>query len=232
MRESGLQEDLETVYAPNAVGHILSRKAVAQATRGHFLVDTALHTLLMAKSFGVELPDNDISSDFLVTSSDTEAPDHILVESADVSTIQRQENHLLKQAAALYDELLEGDVITQDVCNHPTVLEKLADAKSSLKCFKTAALWLQYLEMISLLKSFITAERTGNWLRHIQKLNAMLPYFAAAGHNIYAKSAYIYVTSMNNLQKDHPDVHNKFLEGYHVLRRSERYWAGLLLNKH
>lgn len=39
----------------------------------------------------------------------------------------------------------------------------------------------------------------------------MLPYFAAAGHNLYAK----------------PDVCALFMKGYHVLRRSERYWAGL-----
>ena len=229
MRESGLQEVLETVYAPNAVGHILSGKAVARATRAHFLVDTALHALLVAKTFGAELPDNDVPQN-LVTSIDTEAPDHVLTQPADVSTAQLEEDHLLKNAAALYDQLLEGHATAQDVCNNSTitqVLEKLADTKSSLKCFRTAALWLQYLEMISLLKAFITAERTGNWLLHIQTLHAMLPYFAAAGHNMYAKSAYIYVMSMINLQKAHPDVHSKFMEGYHVLRRSERYWAGL-----
>ncbi len=25
----------------------------------------------------------------------------------------------------------------------------------------------------------------------------------------------------------HPDIHASFLNGYHVIRRSDRYWAGL-----
>ena len=55
----------------------------------------------------------------------------------------------------------------------------------------------------------------------------MLPYFAAAGHNLYAKSAYIYLQKMQQLPQSHPDIHASFLNGYHVIRRSDRYWAGL-----
>lgn len=47
MAGSGLQEVLELVYAKNAVGHMLTGKAVARAVRGHFLVDAALNTLLV-----------------------------------------------------------------------------------------------------------------------------------------------------------------------------------------
>ncbi|CAC5363750.1 unnamed protein product [Mytilus coruscus] len=32
---------------------------------------------------------------------------------------------------------------------------------------------------------------------------------------------------MQTLQQDHPDIYRIFLEGYHVLRRRDRYWAGL-----
>lgn len=41
MAGSGLQEVLKLVYAKNAVGHMLTGKAVARAIRGHFLVDAA-----------------------------------------------------------------------------------------------------------------------------------------------------------------------------------------------
>ena len=44
MAGSGLQEVLELVFAKNAVGHMLTGKAVARAARGHFLVDAALNT--------------------------------------------------------------------------------------------------------------------------------------------------------------------------------------------
>ncbi|RUM44711.1 MAG: hypothetical protein DSY80_04110 [Desulfocapsa sp.] len=55
----------------------------------------------------------------------------------------------------------------------------------------------------------------------------MLPYFAAAGHTLYAKCAYVYLQTMIQLQALHPDVHQKIDGGYHVVRRSDRYWAGL-----
>ena len=47
------------------------------------------------------------------------------------------------------------------------------------------------------------------------------------GHMLYAKSAYVYLQMMLNLPESHPDVHQQFEKGYHVVRRSDRYWAGL-----
>ena len=49
--------------------------------------------------------------------------------------------------------------------------------------------------MIDLLRQFLKAERTGNWHLHLKTLQAMLPYFAAAGHNLYTKSVYIYISA-------------------------------------
>lgn len=80
---------------------------------------------------------------------------------------------------------------------------------------------------IDILRMFIKAERTGNWNLHLQAVYDMLPYFAAAGHNMYAKSAYIYLQLMEDLKDKHPDVYQQFQDGLHVVRRSDRYWAGL-----
>ena len=55
----------------------------------------------------------------------------------------------------------------------------------------------------------------------------MLPYFAATGHNSYTKCAYLYLQEMLCLEADYPDVYKSFCEGHHVIRRSDRYWAGL-----
>ena len=94
---------------------------------------------------------------------------------------------------------------------------------------RTALLWLQYLDMVDILRMFIKAERTGNWRLHLRTLSEMLPYLAAAGHNLYTKSVRLYLQSMSSLETDHADVHRKFeLEaGSHVVRRSNRLWAGL-----
>lgn len=74
--------------------------------------------------------------------------------------------------------------------------------------------------MIRILRSFIRAERTGDLDLHLRALRDMLPYFAAAGRNLYTKSGYVYLMMMQNLDIDHPDVYKAFKSGFHVVRRS------------
>ncbi len=81
--------------------------------------------------------------------------------------------------------------------------------------------------MIDLLKLFLKAERSGNWQLHLRAVHEMLPYFSAAGHNLYAKSAYIYLQRMTKLEHQHPDVYRHFQQGLHVVHRTDRFWAGL-----
>ena len=83
------------------------------------------------------------------------------------------------------------------------------------------------MDMVQILCRFIKAERTGNWNLHLSTVQEMLPYFAASGHNLYTKLAYVYLQNMACLEDDHPDVYHSSLEGHHVVRRSNRYWAGL-----
>lgn len=56
MASSGLQEVLELIYAPNAVIHMMSGKAVAQAVRAHSIVDASLKAMILADVFNVNLP--------------------------------------------------------------------------------------------------------------------------------------------------------------------------------
>ncbi|CAC5372627.1 unnamed protein product [Mytilus coruscus] len=56
MAGSGLHEVLETVYASNAVNHMLSGKAVSRVVRGFMMVENALYILFMKESFRVSLP--------------------------------------------------------------------------------------------------------------------------------------------------------------------------------
>ena len=88
----------------------------------------------------------------------------------------------------------------------------------------TAALWLQFMEMVNILRTGIKVERTANWELHLQAVSEMLPYIAASGHNLYFKCAQLYLQSMT---KDHPAVYRDFVSGLHVVRRSDRLWEGL-----
>lgn len=94
----------------------------------------------------------------------------------------------------------------------------------------TGALWLQYMEMVNILRTFIKAERTANWKLHLQAVSEMLPYLASLGHNLYIKCTRLYLQSMSNLRDDHPAVCRDFVYGLHVVRRSDRLWAGLSTN--
>ncbi len=68
MDSSGLQEMLESIYAPNAVVHMLSGKAIARAVRGHFIVDAVFYALILHSGFNAPLPCQTMSH-----SSDNEA---------------------------------------------------------------------------------------------------------------------------------------------------------------
>ena len=81
---------------------------------------------------------------------------------------------------------------------------------------RTAALWLQYMEMVKILRTSIKVERTANWELHLQAVLEMLPYFAASGHNLYVKCARLYLESMSNLRDDHLAVYRDFVSCLHA----------------
>jgi len=51
------------------------------------------------------------------------------------------------------------------------------------------------MDQVSLLKMFLYAERTGDWMLHLYCITKMIPYVHAAGHLAYAKSARLSVTN-------------------------------------
>ena len=82
-----------------------------------------------------------------------------------------------------------------------------------MKRSRTSTLWLQYMKMLDILRRFIKAERIGNWRLHLKATYEMLPYFAASGHNLYAKSAYIYYQMMTKLEDTNSTIHDLFMKG-------------------
>ena len=91
----------------------------------------------------------------------------------------------------------------------------------------TSVLWLNYVHYVLIVLEFIRAERTNNWSLHILATKSMLKQFAATGHNNYARTCRLYLQSMLNLEKDHPDVHQQFILGNHTVRHTSSSWSGL-----
>ena len=195
MAASGLQELLELIYASNAVVHMLTGKAIARAVRAHLLVDAALNALVLASTFNVPL---------LGHLDDSESEDVDTDEVMEATTSSHEKNPDLDEAAVLYEKLMQNTMSADEVC-HTDVMTRIDDAlkrvTTSLKSSRTAALWLQYMDMVDILRKYIRAERTGNWELHLQAVSEMLPYLAASGHNNYTKSAWVYLQRMASLQK-------------------------------
>ena len=79
------------------------------------------------------------------------------------------------------------------------------------------------METVDILCSFLKAERTGNSSLHLSEIRSMLPYLASSGHQLYTKAAYLYLQMMSKLPETNACVHNNYLmNGYHVVRRSNR----------
>ena len=102
------------------------------------------------------------------------------------------------------------------------------DYKKQFSAYRTARLWLQYLDYVSILKCFIRAERTSDWHLHLHSLARMLNLFAATGHKNYAKSGRLYLQLMYELPTKYPWLYQQFTAGrFNTIRRSDRFWAGL-----
>ncbi|KAJ8289557.1 hypothetical protein GJAV_G00002660 [Gymnothorax javanicus] len=70
--------------------------------------------------------------------------------------------------------------------------------------------------MVHILLTFIKAERTGQGDLHLKMSKQMLAFLAAAGHNNYTKSLYLYLQKMERLSTSYPQVHEHFRHGLHI----------------
>ena len=127
--------------------------------------------------------------------------------------------------------MLNGDTTLESILSSTAlsdISEELTKKRSELRAqSKTSQLWLEYQHMLSIARSMIKADRTGSWENHLHAVCNAMPVFAAAGHYNYLKSACLYIQEMSALEKKHPNVYKKFQDGFHVIRRTNKFWAGL-----
>ena len=158
--------------------HILLGKTYSRAIRGHFLVDLALHTILIKH---------------MISKDDVQ----IRKQFKDVSTLYED---LLSGSVKLKDV-----EIPQDLVNLNRSIEEYK--KQSSQKSKTVKLWSGYQNMITILRIMIHADRESIFQLQLESLRDALPIFVAAGHFNHAKSAYLYLQRMLSLPFTHPDVY-------------------------
>ena len=83
------------------------------------------------------------------------------------------------------------------------------------------------MKCIEIFIRFLEAERTSNRKLHLNVAHEMIPFFFSSGHYLYAKSTFLYLQTMLNLETTHSGIYELFEKGYHTIRRSDQLWAGL-----
>ena len=114
MASSGLQELLQLIYAPGAVAHMLSGKAIARAVRTHFIVDAARNALMLTSVLNAPLPSqHDISN----------SNDNAHLDLVDIATMPPDDQSAdvcektdLEKARALYEKLMDGIMSVEETC--------------------------------------------------------------------------------------------------------------------
>ena len=80
------------------------------------------------------------------------------------------------------------------------------------------------------MKQFIRTVRMGNWQNYLMVVRQFLNLFSNTAHFQYAKSAGVYLQLMDESPIDFPWLYNLFQQGHYTIRRSDRFWLGLLID--
>ena len=215
MRGSGIEEVLLLLYGENTLEHVLSGKAYARAIRAHFLIQSALVQLLIQ---------------YLASPADKYTAGNVIVgDMTEDSLAGSVTDTCLSEIESLYEQTITSGFVEYTECDSLAVFSQHLER---IKCMlreqcRTARLWITYIEYVDVLRKFLIAERTGNWLLHLNAMQCMLPLFSVTGHMNYARSARVYLQQMRNLPQTNPWLFEQFMQGNHVIRRSNRFWAGL-----
>ena len=159
MADSGLHKLLEIAYASNTVSHMLTGKALSMAVCGHLLVDAALNTIIVADTYNVPVPtkqEADDSEAIGVLLKPERSDDDDETHDLDTDTITTD----LTAAAELYDRAMPCTFSVEEVCSSEALvrLQSKVNGKKETMTGRTATLWLQYLEMVDILRRFLKAE--------------------------------------------------------------------------
>ena len=130
---------------------MLTGNTISRAFCGHMLVDTALNTILIAKAYHIPLPTKETDE----PKRDTASTDP---ENDDVETDQQKQGTVdvtsdITEEKDLYDQAMLSTLSVEDVRSAGVLVRikgKLDDLKQTMTT-RTAMLWLQYMDMVSIL---------------------------------------------------------------------------------
>lgn len=249
MEGSGLEDLWTTVYARNSLPKMIEGKAYTKALRACLLADAALHLILVDSR---EEPDDDIdANDEECIEQQELLPCDLQEQTAQDDSNGRQGEESVPVSAGsdmaetgesdvdmmhsediislkeFYDALMSRKVPAEHAGSCIALQElcqKVQDLKANQLSSRTGKLWLMFMRLVSIVRMFIRAERTGNWVLHLWATQEMLPYFAAAGHNNYTRCCRLYLQDCQELC---PCLDRPMKDGLFTIHRNEQvFWSG------
>ena len=142
-----------------------------------------------------------------------------------MSTEDQNINHTLEKFKESLENLDEGKAMNDEILIAMSSI--FEDIKEELKAHPTGELWIQFMDIVDLIRESHRAQRTSHFMLYLKSLQKRLPYFPASGHNNYAKSGYIFLQDMIALKDTNPEAYKLFSDGLIFVRRSKRYWSAI-----
>ena len=134
------------------------RKGKFKGCPRSLLMDGVHSALLLSKSLDIPISNASRAEPQHTDTAASESPDKVTGDN---------EKHPDVLAAALsYDELMTKTKDAEEVFNDGVIarIKAIHDAHvHTLRNDRTASLWIQYIDMVLILRTFIKAERLGNW---------------------------------------------------------------------
>ena len=127
--------------------------------------------------------------------------DTIITLDINEQAAQMHSNTVAEEAMKLFDNLMKHEVDLADVESDDNVktIVQLLDTKLEDMSKRTVPQnrELKHNTMLGILRKFVKAEKTENWMLHLQTVRDMLSCFSETGHNIYTKSGHIYLSILS-----------------------------------
>ena len=199
------------MLAPTALNHIILKTVLYRTQEGDEDMTESEHR-------DADLADASKEADYLkpipspVSSSNNDSDHESFTEyikrSQDVSITMpdvMSSEDIFAEVQQFLSSMTDGTLTFEDLSYSPSLTEiqsKLTTTKNELQYHMTSRLWLQYLDMIHLLKMHCNAERTGQSEDKLYILTSMKPYLTAAGHYQYAKSISLFLVEMMRMKKE------------------------------
>ena len=125
----------------------------------------------------------------------------------------------------LYESFEKEDFSLDEVCDH-LLLNSKSDIVGNLKFVqdisRTGKLWLQFMDLVPIIRMFISATWTRSSELHISSLEQMLPYLAGAGYDKYTFAIRKYLEDIRNLC---PCQGKKYKEGSFITWRNDKLFS-------